>query len=207
MNPECFGLEFYGDDKTVCPHMDCVLRQDCKDTYEVSKGLRALKKQRQKTKKRNKDKYSRGVLNLKKEFFEEEKKEKKVQKRGYRKPAKLEYVDKGYPRDRFVSALREVALELGYSTKATKCLHTFYNEDGHYLAKVSTRQQKSVVVYISDDLATVLSESDMVCRYLYENERLSMPEFIMWAVKITNLTELDKLVRAFKKTGEAGDDL
>ena len=198
MNPECFGLEFYDDEKTICPHLDCLLRRDCEDTYEVSRGLRGLKKERQKTVERNAAKYSRGVLKLKKDFFSEEKKEKKVQKRGYRKPAKLDYVDGGYPRDRFVSSLREVATELGYETKATKCLHTFYNEDGDYLAKVDTRQQKSILVYISDAVGEVLHESDMVCRYLYDNERLSMPEFIMWVVKITNLVELDKVKAALR---------
>ena len=203
MNPECFGLEFYDDEKIICPHLDCLLRRDCEDTYEVSRGLRDLKKERQKTVKRNAVKYSRGVLKLKKDFFLEEKKEKKIQKRGYRRPARLDYVDNGYPRDRFVSALREVASELGYETKATKCLHTFYNEDGDYLAKVSTRQQKSVLVYISDAVGEVLQHNDMGCRYLYDNERLSMPEFIMWVVKITNLIELDKVKAALRAVSRA----
>jgi hypothetical protein len=198
MNPDCFGLEFYDEDKTVCPHMDCLLRADCKDTYEVSRGLRDLRKEKEKIFNRNVAKYSRGVSKLKKEFFEEEKKEKKAQKRGYRKPAKLDYVDKGYPRDQFVSTLRQAALDLGYETKATKCLHTFYNTNGDYLAKVDTRRQKSVLVYISDEVAEILHQNDMLCRYLYENERLSMPEFIMWVVKISNLIELDKVLSALK---------
>jgi len=44
--PDCFGLEFYDTEGSVCPHMDCLIRGECSTVYSASIGLIQNRRQR-----------------------------------------------------------------------------------------------------------------------------------------------------------------
>ena len=44
MRPECFGVEFYDESGVECPHLECLLRQECGKTHQSAMGLFEEKK-------------------------------------------------------------------------------------------------------------------------------------------------------------------
>ena len=116
-----------------------------------------------------------------------------VQKKGYRRPAKFLYKDEGYPKDAFVAKVADCLQSSGYELNATRYLHSFKKDD-EFLLKVDLRRKNSILVYIQDDLATMLLDHGIRCRGLYDSEIPNYPKHLCWAIKLETHMSVDRLI-------------
>lgn len=197
LNPECFGLEFYDSGGSKCPHMECILREDCEKVYDAAEGLvhkrneRLIREEYKKTQKIEKD-LDKKINYMKESLYPETKKERK---KGYKKPGKILYKDEGTIRDKFLSRIRKCLTRNSYRVKATKCIHSF-DRGGEYLLKIDTRRKKSILVFVRDELSDALIDKDIKCRGLYDSERANYPIYLSWVAKISSETDMNKLMES-----------
>jgi hypothetical protein len=195
--PDCFGLEFYGADENVCPHMECILRDECKGVHIASLGVVHKRRQRILEEDLKSKEDDRKIKERKLELIEESfsSSTKKPRKRGYKKPGKILYRDEGTTRDRFLSRIRKCLTKNSYRVRATKCIHSF-DRGGEYLLKIDTRRKKSILVFMRDDLSDELTDRGIKCRGLYDSERANYPIYIKWVSKISSETEMNRLMES-----------
>ena len=201
MRPECFGVEFYDESGVECPHLECLLRQECGKTHQSAMGLFEEKKIKEKAKdqqkkrlqvayKKQKDAFFDGVLKRGSQY--------PTQKRGYKKPARLLYKDEGYPKDEYIAELTDFLDENGFECKATKFLHSF-SKGNKFLIKVDLRRKNSILVYIRDDLAQMLSEKRVSCRSLYDSELPNFPDYLCWATQLSSRTDVNRTIDCMRQ--------
>ena len=181
MNPECFGREYVDSEGGECPHVECLLRYECKDVFSVARGILSLK-----------DKVPVGAP-------KKLKIDKSVRKKrsGYIKPGRLLYQDEGTLRDKIVFILRDFLEKEGFSVRATKCLHSFMGADKKFVLKADTRRKNSVIIYVGDALMEFLSDQNFKFRELFESERPNFPQYLLWATYLRSESDVDKFMLAF----------
>lgn len=207
MRPECFGIEFYDESGSECPHHECLLRKECRQTHMSARGLLADKREKEKDKEKQEKRFQKALKKQKDAFFGgvlDRGSQNPTQRKGYRRPARLLYRDEGYPKDAYVAKLTDFLESNGYVLNATKFLHSF-SKDGQFLLKVDLRRKNSIVVYIRDDLATLLSDTGLVCRSLYDSEFPNFPKYLCWAIKLTTHKSVDDLVAYTKHCYELNE--
>lgn len=195
--PDCFGLEFYDHNDVVCPHMECLLREECEKVHSASVGIIQNRNKRIKAEISKEEENSEKIRSKKMEiintaFSGEVKKERK---RGYKKPGKILYKDEGTTRDKFLSRIRKCLTNNSYRVRATKCIHSF-DKGGEYLLKIDTRRKKSILVFMRDELSDELNSKGIGCRGLYDSERDNYPIYITWVSKISSETDMNRLMES-----------
>ena len=201
MRPDCFGVEFLDAQGSSCPHTECLLYDECKQVHMTGIGVINERRNRIKEERDYDKKLKRIVKKQRKDFFNkllDGGSQSPGKKSGYKKPGRLMYKDEGTPRDAFVYEVRKILQELGCQVRATKCLHSFKQVD-RFLLKVDTRRKNSIVAYIDDDLAEVLSDRGLECRSLYDSESPNFPEYLSWAVSVSNQTNLNRFIGALRE--------
>tara|TARA_Y100001973_G_C5207992_1_gene343086 strand:- start:3313 stop:3906 length:594 start_codon:yes stop_codon:yes gene_type:complete len=193
--PECFGSEYFDEKGTACPHKECFLRYECKNVYTVAKGLRKEA--------RKKEKIKAAALNPKKIIKNYSIKKKS----GYQKPGRLLYKDEGTLRDTLLAEFRDFLEKYSFTVKATKCLHSFINDEGEFVLKVDTRRKNSLLCYIRKGLSSKVEGQGLFVRSLFESESPNFPEYLSSVVVVKSSSELFKLKDAFEKDREEVDDL
>ena len=201
MRPECFGIEFYDADGTECPHQECLLRKECVQTHMSALGLIIEKRNKEKDKEKQEKRFQKAVKKQRDAFFDgviKRGSQYPTQKKGYRRPARLLYRDEGYPKDAYVSELTEILNLNGYKLNATKFLHSF-SKDNEFVIKVDLRRKNSILVYVRDDLANLLSDIGVDCRSLYDSELPNFPEYLCWAVKLSTHKGVDRFIECLQR--------
>jgi hypothetical protein len=193
--PECFGKEYFDGSGSVCPHEDCYLRYDCKSVYTAARGLREAAKKREKIK---------AASNHPKKVVKSFPSKKRG---GYIKPGRLLYEDEGTLRDTLLAEIRNFLEEYDYVVKATKCLHSFLNDEGTFVLKIDTRRKNSLLLYIRDSLHEELLNQGFHSRSLFDSEAPNFPPYLSWVVVMRSLSDLEKLKVAFEDSqrGELND--
>jgi hypothetical protein len=172
-----------------------------------ARGLLADKREKEKDKEKQEKRFQKALKKQKDAFFGgvlDRGSQNPTQRKGYRRPARLLYRDEGYPKDAYVAKLTDFLESNGYVLNATKFLHSF-SKDGQFLLKVDLRRKNSIVVYIRDDLATLLSDTGLVCRSLYDSEFPNFPKYLCWAIKLTTHKSVDDLVAYTKHCYELNE--
>ena len=208
MKPECFGVEFYDDEGSKCPHTSCLLYEECEKVYQMGVGVIADRRDRIEESRKYDKKLKKIVEGQRREFFDnliDGGSQYPERKRGYKKPGKLLYKDEGTPRDKFLCEIRSVLQDAGYRVRATKCLHSF-DMSGRFIIKVDTRRKQSLVIYIQEDVANLLSDIGMKCRSLFDSESPNFPSYLSWVVSIKSQSEVDKFIGVLEDCYEIGED-
>ena len=201
MRPECFGIEFYDESGIECPHFECLLRTECGKTHRSAMGLIAEKKVKERDKEKQGIKLQKALKKQRDAFYDnvlERGNQYPTQKRGYKKPARLLYRDEGYPKDTYFAEITDFLDENGFECKATKFLHSF-SKGNKFLVKVDLRRKNSILVYIRDDLANLLSEINVNCRSLYDSELPNFPDYLCWATQLTSRVDVEKTIACMKE--------
>mgnify|MGYP001239395618 CR=1 FL=1 len=195
----CFGVEYFDDDGSECPFLECVARIECKKICESAQGIihdrlvrikseEVTKKKIEKEyKKQEKEKIKKKVLKITKGI------ERKV---GYTKAKRLDYKNEGCLRDQMIDHVEAFLKGTTYTMKRTRYIQSVSSEfkgplTTSYLFKISTTRKKSILVYINEDLSNKVDAKKFVCRQLYEYEKLCFPNYLEWVVIIDSLPKLD----------------
>ena len=195
----CFGKEYYDVDGGECPYTNCIAMAECKRICTLGSGI--LHDREIRIKQEAKEEKARKKAEKKRKREEDRKVLEKVRlgksrKRGYDRPHQLEYKNEGCMRDDMVNRIEEYLADTDYSMKRTRYIQSVSaNHRGplntEYLLKIETRRKKSILLYISDSLATKLSERNLTCRSLFDTERACYPSYLEWVVQIRSMRELD----------------
>ena len=191
MNPDCFGREYFDEDKTECPHEECLLRYECKEVFLMAVGILRSPSKPEEAPPQKRVVVSGGV---------------RKKRSGYVKPGRLLYKDEGTLRDKILFNLRDYLSQFNYQVKATKCLHSFV-KDKKFVLKADTRRKNSVLLYVSDELSEFLMEEGFACRGLFDSERPNFPSYLEWVITLMCDGDVSRFMVAFDAWKEANSDL
>ena len=184
MQPDCFGREYYDGGGGECPYHECLLRYECKQVFLTAEGLLKLNKAKEE------------VVSPYKKVPPQRIAKKRA---GYVKPGRLLYKDEGTLRDKLIFYVRDYLESSGYTTKSTKCLHSFVGDDGKFILKVDTRRKNSILLYITDELSDLLMEEGFRCRALFDSERPNFPSYLLWVVTLRGEGDVQRFQEAFEE--------
>ena len=201
MKPECFGFEFFDEQGTECPFGECLVRVECKNVQITALGLQIEKRKKQDQKAKSDERFKKALKKQNDKFFQEvidKGTQYPKQKKGYKKPGKLIYRDEGYPKDAFLSEITDCFRENGCESKATKYLHSFFLDE-KFVVKVDLRRKNSVLVYVREELANLLTENGMTCRGLYDSEIPNFPDYLCWATLLSSSKSVERFLVSVKE--------
>ena len=184
-HPECFGREYLDEEGGECPYGSCLLRYECKQVFATARRIFSAQRTSTKVDKPKKiNKFSNPEI--------------RKRKSGYSKPGKLLYVDEGTLRDSLVFEVKDYLEDLGYRTKATKCLHSFFLDKKKFLLKIDTRRKNSILLYVDEELSDALMLEGFKCRALFDSEKPNFPSYLKWVTSIRSKTEVERFKTAFE---------
>ena len=198
----CFGVEYFDASGDACPFTECVAREDCKRICSSSLGLLhdrtvRIRSEEVEEKKLEKERKLKEKKKIKDKIFKI--KEGVTRKSGYKRPRRLEYKNEGCIRDEMIEVIKDFFKDTKYEVKTTRYIQSVSDNfigplTTKYLIKISTTRKKSILVYVTDQLAEALPDEGFRCRKVYEYESMCFPDYLMWVVQISSMDRLQKFL-------------